>query len=109
MSEQSGWVKIGLGLGAVAALLIVILVPTSFSGLEYDEMGFLQSSVDGTVELDEVYEASLHFVGVTKKFKIFKADAHLEDFPKLGVFIADKISLVSKINVKLMRHKYCKS
>ncbi len=47
----------------VAILLLVILLPISFSYLDFYHYGFLRRHTTGRVKLDRVYEGGRYFVG----------------------------------------------
>ncbi len=58
------------GVVGIGALLTVILVPMSFVGLEYYEMGFRRSKSTGSVDVDNVYKFGKHFLGPDGDFKV---------------------------------------
>ena len=58
------------GVVGIGAILTVILVPMSFVGLEYYEMGFRRSKSTGTVDTDTVYDIGKHFLGPDGDFKV---------------------------------------
>lgn len=83
-------------------LLILILVPLSFKGVEYYEYGFLVRSSTGKVDLAEVFDAGNHFVGPDYGFKKFQADAHVVRYDALSVFSAgtnESVGLEFKLDV----------
>jgi len=92
MAVEWQW-KVLIGLGALAALLIIILVPSSYADLDYYEMGFVKSKTTGSVETDKVYQSGRHWIGVTSTFKKFPADFHTLDFPQIRVFNKEKLSI----------------
>ena len=49
--------------GAIGILLLVILLPISFSYLDFYHYGFLRRHTTGRVNLHPVYEGGRHFVG----------------------------------------------
>jgi len=67
-------------------LLLVILLPLSFSYLEYYEYGLVQRLSTGAVDTDEVYSSGRYVVGPDKHFIKYPADAHLQSLENLGVF-----------------------
>eukprot|EP00794_Sanderia_malayensis_P017302 gene17302-19034_t len=77
----------------IGALLMVILIPMSFSDLEYYEMGFKQRRSTGTVDRSKVYYGGRHYIGVDYKFKKFKLSVHLEAFNKISIFNKDKLEV----------------
>lgn len=77
----------------IPVLLIVILVPVSFSGLEYYEYGFKRQKSTGTVDKTEVYTTGKHFVGPDVEFKTFNSDAHFVTLSDVAIFTADKLEV----------------
>lgn len=67
-----GAVCCGIGL-----LLFVILLPLSFTKLEYYEAGLLQQKSTGTTDTDKVWEAGNHFIGPDFTFKKFPISIQL--------------------------------
>jgi len=63
----------------VGCLLIVILLPLSFSKIEYYEAGLLAQKSTGKVNTDKVYEAGNHFIGPDFEFKTFPISLQLFD------------------------------
>ena len=55
-------------LGITGVLLIVILVPLSFSYLEYYEYGLKQRKSTGSVLTDKVYSVGRYFIGPDFRF-----------------------------------------
>ncbi|XP_078702129.1 uncharacterized protein LOC144928043 isoform X1 [Branchiostoma floridae x Branchiostoma belcheri] len=93
MGDQSKWAYIiGIPFGIIA-LLVVILIPLSFSDLQYYQYGFLKRKSTGTVSLDWVYSSGRHFVGPDYEFKVFKADAHFEELTDIAIFSFDKLEI----------------
>jgi hypothetical protein len=84
-------------------LLTVILVPLSFSYVEYYEYGLVREKATGTVEIDNVYSRGRYSLGVTKGFLKYQADAHYEKLEELSVFSSgggnESIGLEFKIDV----------
>ncbi|XP_035664086.1 uncharacterized protein LOC118407678 [Branchiostoma floridae] len=83
---------VGIPVGIIT-LLVVILVPLSFSDLQYYEYGFLKRKSTGTVYMDKVYSGGRHFVGPDYHFKVFQADAHFEELTSIAVFSLDKLEI----------------
>merc|ERR1712159_532146 len=52
-------------------LLTVILLPLSFSKIEYFEAGLLAQKSTGTVDTEEIYRSGNHFIGPDFEFKTF--------------------------------------
>ncbi|KAK6165892.1 hypothetical protein SNE40_022710 [Patella caerulea] len=82
-----------LGVVGFGLLLVVILVPMSFVGLEYYEMGFKRQKSTGTVDTDKVYEGGKHFIGPDYEFKVFRSDAHFVTLTDVSVFTLDKLEV----------------
>lgn len=85
--------KIIIGVVIVGVLLIVILVPMSFSSLEYYEYGFVRQKSTGRVDLSTVYASGKHFIGPDYEFKVFKADAHMVTLNNVAAFTQDKLEV----------------
>jgi len=89
-----------LGIGV---LLTVILVPLSFSYVEYYEYGLEKTKATGKVDTSKVYPRGRYSTGVTKGFLKYQADAHYEKFDQLSVFSAGEsnssIGLAFKVDV----------
>ena len=84
--------------------LMVILLPMSFSSLNYYEMAFAKQKSTGTVDLDRVYESGLHLIGPDYEFKIFPADAHELNLFNIKAFTSDKLEVrVSVILLYFLR------
>lgn len=87
----------------VIFLLIVILVPLSFSYLEYYEYGMVRAKFTGKIDTSEVYSRGRYFLGIEKEFRKYQADAHFEELVALSVFSSgeseDSIGLSFKIDV----------
>ncbi|CAF1182284.1 unnamed protein product [Rotaria sp. Silwood1] len=84
------WAAIG---GGIAILLLVILLPLSFSYLDYYHYGFLRRHSSGRVNLDRVYEGGRYLVGPDHHFKKFKATAHSVNFNRISVFTTDNLEV----------------
>ena len=86
-------------------LLTVILVPLSFSYVEYYEYGLNQRKTTGSVDLSRVYDAGRYSTGPDHHFIKYQADAHYEEFNELSVFSAggsnESIGLEFVIDVDL--------
>lgn len=80
-------------LGVVGVLLLIILLPLSFAGVEYYELGFKRQKSTGTVDTDEVYPGGNYLVGPDIEFKTFKASAHFEYLRDVAVFTSDKLEV----------------
>lgn len=75
-------------LGLVGVLLLVILLPLSFSYVDYYDYGLVQRKSTGSVDITEVYSNGRYALGPDKRFIKYQGDAHLESFEGLGVFSA---------------------
>ncbi|XP_033728421.1 uncharacterized protein LOC117317661 [Pecten maximus] len=93
MGEIPTVAKVVIFVVGLGALLIAILVPMSFSYLEYYEYGFLRQKSTGTVTLDKVYTSGRTYTGPDVEFKIFQADAHKVELDDITVFTADKLEV----------------
>jgi len=71
-----------------ALLLLVILLPLTFSYIEYFEYGLIQRATTGAVDTSEVYATGRYALGPDRHFIKYQADAHLETFDEMGVFSA---------------------
>jgi hypothetical protein len=83
--------------------LAVILVPLSFSYVNYYEYGLAKTKATGRVDTSKVYSRGRYALGVTKGFLKYQADAHHENFDELSVFSAGEsnssIGLAFKVDV----------
>ena len=100
MSDNQCCLMIVGGIVGVAAILILILVPMSFVGLEYYEMGFRRSKSTGSVDVDNVYEFGKHFIGPDGEFKVFPASAVFESFDRITVFSGDRLEMEISCNLQ---------
>ncbi|XP_066305257.1 uncharacterized protein [Branchiostoma lanceolatum] len=93
MGDASKWAYIiGIPVGIIA-LLAVILIPLSFSDLQYYQYGFIKRKSTGAVSLEKVYSSGRHFVGPDYEFKVFQADAHFEELTNIAIFSFDKLEI----------------
>ena len=77
-----------IGVVSVAALLILILVPMTFSYVDYYEYGLAQRKTTGSVDTNRVYGKGRYNMGPDYKFIKYQADAHVEPLRSLSVFSA---------------------
>lgn len=95
--------KPALGCGAIAgiigALLLIILLPMSFSYLDFYEYGFARRRTTGSVDTDTVYAGGRHFVGPDHEFKEFYAAAQYVYFGHIPIFTTDNLQV--SISVEL--------
>jgi hypothetical protein len=54
--------------GATVVLLILILVPLSFSYIDYYDYGLVQRKSTGSVDTDKVYSSGRYMVGPDRHF-----------------------------------------
>lgn len=80
--------KCGFCLGITVLLLILILVPLSFSYVDYYDYGLIQRKSTGSVDTSQVYSNGRYNLGPDRRFIKYQADAHIESFEALGVFSA---------------------
>ncbi|XP_048777110.2 uncharacterized protein LOC125681186 [Ostrea edulis] len=83
---------VGVAVG-IPVLLIVILVPVSFSTLEYYEFGFKRQKSTGSVDKAEVYTTGKYLIGPDAEFKVFSSDAHFITLKDVAIFTADKLEV----------------
>lgn len=89
----------------IVALLVVILIPTSFSSVEYYELGFKRRKSTGFVDISEVYTSGRYFVGPDYTFKVFPADAHFVELNEISVWTGDKIEIKISCNFQYFLRK----
>ena len=73
---------------SIGLLLMVILLPLSFSYVEYHQYGLKQRKSTGTVDVTKVYDSGRYAIGPDYKFLTYQADAHVLDLDELSVFSA---------------------
>lgn len=95
--------KPAIGGGAVifgiVALLLIILLPMSFSYLDFYEYGFARRRTTGTVDISRVYEGGRHFIGPDFEFKEFYAAAQFVYFGHIPIYTTDNLQV--SISVEL--------
>mmetsp|Transcript_30862 Transcript_30862/g.74581 ORF Transcript_30862/g.74581 Transcript_30862/m.74581 type:complete len:314 (-) Transcript_30862:1047-1988(-) len=74
--------------GIIGILLMLILVPLSFSYIDYYDYGLVQRKSTGGVDTTQVYSSGRYVLGPDQHFIKYQADAHVESFEGLGVFSA---------------------
>jgi len=74
--------------GGIGLLLLLVLVPISFSYVEYYEYGLKQRKSTGAVDTDKIYGPGRYVLGPDYTFLKYRADAHHETLDNLGVFSA---------------------
>ncbi|XP_070570766.1 uncharacterized protein [Ptychodera flava] len=93
MGELESSHKCIIAIVGVVVLVIGIVVPLSFSGVQYYEYGFPRRSTTGNVYTDKVYSSGLYAIGPDKKFKVFPATAHVERYDAISIFTSDKLEV----------------
>jgi len=89
-SAICGIVAVVFGIGI---LLSVILLPLSFSSLEYYELGFAKRKSTGSVDTDNIYgPGGRHMIGPDFGYKTFPADGHFIQFIDTAVFTSDRLT-----------------
>ncbi len=86
----------------VPILLILILVPLSFSYVDYYDYGLVQRKSTGSVNTDEVYSNGRYWLGPDRRFVKYQADAHVGSFNELGVFSGEELA---KFDISIWRNK----
>lgn len=81
------------------ALLLIILLPMSFSYLDFYEYGFARRRTTGSVDTDTVYAGGRHFIGPDFEFKEFYAAAQFVYFDHIPIFTTDNLEV--SISVEL--------
>lgn len=82
-----------LAVAGVGALLLVILLPRAFKGVEFDEFGFKRRKASGRVDTSTIYTGGRYYIGITFDFKKFPADAHFVELYDLEVFTSDRLEV----------------
>lgn len=93
------------GIGGIGALLLVILLPMSFSGVEYYEYAFRRQKSTGTVKTDKVYDGGKYLIGPDFEFKKFKASAHFVDLYDVAIFASDKLEVKLDVHFQYFLNK----
>lgn len=96
--------------GLVGLLLTIILVPLSFSYVEYYEYGLAKRKSTGSVRTDRVYPRGRYSLGPDMTFLKYQADSHHKDDSFL-VFSAgageDSVGLEFRVQVRRTHHAVC--
>jgi hypothetical protein len=78
----------------------MVLLPLSFTSLEYYEIGFKRSRTRGTVYTDEVYgPGGRYFVNPDTFMQAYQADAHVFKVAQLSVVTKDKLEALIDVTV----------
>jgi len=70
------------------SVVLCIVIPISFSYLEYYEYGLVQRRSTGRVNIDKVYPSGRYFIGPDYKFLKYPADMNFVHIEEMGVFSA---------------------
>ncbi|XP_063412520.1 uncharacterized protein LOC134695237 isoform X1 [Mytilus trossulus] len=97
--------KIIIGVVAGAALLILILVPVSFSYLDFYEYGLKRQKSTGSVDKTEIYDSGRYFVGPDFEFKVFPSDLHYVELEDAKIFTSDKLEVEVSVNFQYVIRK----
>lgn len=89
----------GIVVGVIGLLLLVILLPMSFSYLDYYEYGFARRKTTGNVDTNYVYSSGRHLIGPDFEFKEFYASAQYVHFSHIPIFTTDNLQV--NISVEL--------
>lgn len=89
----------GVVIGLIGALLLVILLPMSFSYLDFYEYGFARRRTTGNVDTLYVYAGGRHFIGPDFEFKEFYSAAKFVTFLHIPIFTTDNLEV--KITAEL--------
>lgn len=91
--EMDLWKKLLLCSFGIVVLLLIIILPLGFVGIEYYELGFTKQKSTGRVNLDEVYTGGRYFIGPDFTFKTFPAEVHFEEMNEIAIFSKDKVEV----------------
>jgi len=91
-----GGVMIIVGAGL---LLLIVLLPMSFSYLDFYEYGFAKRRTTGSVDTSQVYECGRHLIGPDHEFKEFYAAAQFVHYAHINIYTSDNLEV--SISVEL--------
>lgn len=97
---MQGYQKCLLIFLGIGLLTMVIVLPLSFSGVEYYELGIRKQKSTGNIKLDKVYTGGRHLIGPDYTFKKFEATVHYEELKKIATFTkgtADSLGVAVEI------------
>lgn len=77
----------------IGLMLLIIILPLSFSYLDYYEYGVVRNKITASVNLDKVYDSGRYVIGPSHEFKTFQADAHFQSVNNIRVFTSDKLEV----------------
>ncbi|XP_045165705.1 uncharacterized protein LOC123529441 [Mercenaria mercenaria] len=89
----------------LAVLTAVIVIPMSFSYLEYYEYGFKQQKSTGKVWLENIYTGKRYFLGPDYNFLVYPADSQPLDLIKIDVFTKDKLEVALSAHMQYFLRK----
>lgn len=72
-------------------LLLVIILPLSFSYLEYNELGLRKGRVTGSVDTSRVYDGGRHVLGPSYVFQKYPASVHTVQVSNVSVVSSDRL------------------
>jgi len=91
--------------GLILVVYLIVILPLSFSYLDYWQYGLKQRKSTGKVDTSRVYESGRYHLGPDIKFYKYKADAHILQLNEVDVFsnagTGDSIGLSFSIDVDL--------
>jgi len=101
MNEAAGCLCI---LAVIGILLLVVLIPISFSYIDYYDYGLNQRRTTGSVNIERVYPKGRYFTGPDHKFLKYPADTHFVHIDEMTVFSAssgnnESIGLEFKLDI----------
>jgi len=72
------------------SVVLCIVIPISFSYLEYYEYGLVQRRSTSRVDIDKVYHTGRYFIGPDFKFLKYPADMHFVHIEEMAVFSSSR-------------------
>jgi len=102
---ESKFITVASVCTTVAILVsLVILLPLSFSYIDYYDYGLKQRKSTGRVETNKVYSSGRYFTGPDNRFLKYPADQHILHLENVAVFsqsVEDSIGLTFLIDIDL--------
>lgn len=104
---ENKFILIVIGIvGAIAALLLFVLLPISFADLQYYQYGFLRRKSTGSVDLGKVYgPGGRHLVGPDYEFKTFPAAMQNMEIQRAAVFTSDRLEVHVSVSLQYFLRK----
>lgn len=99
--SKDGIVKMGGCLCGVFWLLLIILLPMSYSTLEYYQMGFAHRRTTGTVDRSHVYSAGKYMLGPDYGFTVFPASVQNVDITDVAAWTESDVSTNAGTSVEM--------